>query len=87
MDIVKASIVTSTAGRDKGSPFYVLDCQGDFLLLVDGKRRPVERPKRKRRKHAALLRSDGGPLSHVLAATMATLRIIVSAPQDRYSAI
>ena len=63
MDIVKASIVTSTAGRDKGSPFYVLDCQGDFLLLADGKRRPVERPKRKRRKHAALLRSDSGPLS------------------------
>ena len=63
MDIVKASIVTSTAGRDKGSPFYVLDCQGDFLLLADGKRRPVERPKRKRRKHAKLYRSDGGSLS------------------------
>ena len=63
MDIVKASIVTSTAGRDKGSPFYVLDCQGDFLLLADGKRRPVERPKRKRRKHAALFRTDGGVVS------------------------
>ena len=63
MDIVKASIVTSTAGRDKGLPFYVLDCQGDFLLLADGKGRPVERPKRKRRKHAALLRADGGVVS------------------------
>jgi len=51
MDIVKASIVTPTAGRDKGSPFYVLDCQGDFLLLADGKRRRLESPKRKRTRH------------------------------------
>ena len=51
MDIVKASIVTSTAGRDKGSTFYVLDCQGDFLLLADGKRRRLESPKRKRTRH------------------------------------
>ena len=63
MDIVKANIVRSTAGRDKGAPFFVLETEGDFLLLADGKTRPVERPKRKRRKHAALLRSDGGPLS------------------------
>ena len=51
MDIVKANIVTSTAGRDKGEAFFVLATEGDFLLLADGKTRPVERPKRKRRKH------------------------------------
>ena len=55
MDIVKANIVTSTAGRDKGEAFFVLATEGDFLLL--------ERPKRKRRKHAALLRRDGGAVS------------------------
>ena len=63
MDIVKANIVKSTAGRDKGEPFFVLATEGDFLLLADGKTRPVERPKRKRRKHAVLFRSDGGELS------------------------
>ena len=63
MDIVKANIVRSTAGRDKGAPFFVLETEGDFLLLADGKTRPVERPKRKRRKHAALLRADGGVVS------------------------
>ncbi len=63
MDIVKANIVISTAGRDRGEPFFVLAAEGDFLLLADGKTRPVERPKRKRRKHAVLLRSDGGELS------------------------
>ena len=63
MDIVKANIVRSTAGRDKGAPFFVLETEGDFLLLADGKLRPVERPKRKRRKHVVLRRADGGELS------------------------
>ena len=63
MDIVKANVVISTAGGDKGEPFFVLGTEGDFLLLADGKTRPVERPKRKRRKHAKLYRSDGGSLS------------------------
>ena len=55
MDIVKANIVRSTAGRDKGAPFFVLETEGDFLLLADGKTRPVERPKRKRRKHVTFV--------------------------------
>ena len=63
MDIVKANVVISTAGRDKGEVFFVLATEGDFLLLADGKLRPVERPKRKRRKHVVLRRADGGELS------------------------
>ena len=63
MDSVKATVVISTAGRDKGEPFFVLGTEGDFLLLADGKLRPVERPKRKRRKHVVLRRADGGELS------------------------
>ena len=51
MDIVKANIVTSTAGRDKGEVFFVLATEGDFLLLADGKGRRVEAPKRKKRRH------------------------------------
>ena len=51
MDIVKANIVTSTAGRDKGEVFFVLATEGDFLLLADGKRRRLESPKRKRTRH------------------------------------
>ena len=63
MDIARSNIVKSIAGRDAGSLFFVLATEGDFLLLADGKTRPVERPKRKRRKHAKLYRSDGGSLS------------------------
>ena len=47
MDIVKSNIVKSTAGRDEGDLFFVLDLQEEFLLLAVGKRRRVENPKRK----------------------------------------
>ncbi len=61
MDIVESEFVTSTAGREKGRLFFVVDVQNEYLLLADGKDADrLERPKRKRRKHAALLRSDGG---------------------------
>ena len=63
MSIAKSDIVKSVAGRDAGSLFFVLATEGDFLLLADGKLRPVERPKRKRRKHVVLRRADGGELS------------------------
>ena len=55
MDIVKSNIVKSTAGRDEGDLFFVLDTQEEFLLLADGKRRRVESPKRKKRKHVSFV--------------------------------
>ena len=55
MDIARSDIVRSTAGRDKGKAFFVLEVEEDFLLLADGKTRKLERPKRKKRKHAAFL--------------------------------
>ena len=55
MDIVKSNIVKSTAGRDEGDLFFVLDIQEEFLLLADGKRRRVENPKRKKSKHVAFV--------------------------------
>ena len=53
MDIQRADIVTSTAGRDRGKYFFVLDVEGEYLLLADGKTRRLESPKRKKRRHAA----------------------------------
>lgn len=55
MDIVKSNIVKSTAGRDEGDLFFVLDIQEEFLLLADGKRRRVENPKRKKCKHVTFV--------------------------------
>ena len=51
MAIAKSEIVKSAAGRDKGQFFFVLETEGDFLLLADGRKRRLECPKRKKRKH------------------------------------
>ena len=56
----KAQIVRSLAGHDRGDLFCVMDTEGEFLLLADGKRRKVEQPKRKRAKHITVV----GKYSH-----------------------
>ena len=54
MDVARSDIVKSIAGRDKGKFFFVMDTEGEYLLLADGKIRRLESPKRKKRKHAVL---------------------------------
>ncbi len=44
-------IVSSKAGRDKGYFMVVVEQKDGFLLVCDGKERPLERPKRKNEKH------------------------------------
>ena len=51
MDIARSDIVRSIAGRDQGKLFFVVDTDGEFLMLADGKTRRLESPKRKKRKH------------------------------------
>ena len=58
-DLTIADVVVSTAGRDAGSVFYVLEIQDEYLLLVNGKDRRIEKPKRKKTKHTKkVLRSE-----------------------------
>ena len=58
-DIKISDVVKSTAGRDQGELFYVLKVDGQYLMLVNGKDRTLERPKRKKFKHVAMvLRSE-----------------------------
>jgi hypothetical protein len=51
MDLTRGHIVSARAGHDKGDLFYVMDTEGEFLLLADGKHRKVAHPKRKKRMH------------------------------------
>lgn len=53
MEFRRGQIVRSVSGRDKGSFLVVIDVQGKFLLLCDGKHRPLTRPKKKKPMHAA----------------------------------
>ena len=58
-DIHISDVVLSTAGRDKNELFYVIGEDHEFLLLANGKDRPLDKPKRNKRKHVEkVLRSE-----------------------------
>ena len=67
-DVAIADVVISTAGRDAGKLFYVIEADETYLTLVDGKGRRVEKPKRKKRKHTQkVLRSETRVAAKLLA--------------------
>ena len=53
MDFEKGMVVRAKAGRDKGKFLVILEIQGGYALIADGRRRRVERPKRKKLIHLA----------------------------------
>ena len=55
MEISRADVVVSLAGRDKGQLFFVLDTDDLFVYIADGKGRRLAQPKRKKRKHVRKL--------------------------------
>ena len=58
-DIQISDVVMSTARRDQGEWFYVIDADPVYLFLANGKDRTIEKPKRKKRKHTKkVLRSE-----------------------------
>ena len=58
-DINISDVVVSTAGRDQGEWFYVIDEDQTYLFLANGKDRPLDKPKQKKRKHVQkVLRSE-----------------------------
>jgi len=50
-DICISDVVASAAGRDQGALFYVIGTDAEYLMLVNGKDRTLDKPKRKKRKH------------------------------------
>ncbi len=58
-DIQIADLVISTAGRDQGSLFFCVGREGRYVMLVNGKDRTLEKPKRKSLRHVQkVLRSE-----------------------------
>ena len=58
-DLSIADVVISLAGRDQGKLFYVIGADDTYLLLVNGKDRTIDKPKKKKRKHTRkVLRSE-----------------------------
>ena len=58
-NIYISDVVVSTAGRDQGELFYVIDEDPVYLMLANGKDRTLDKPKRKKRRHVQkVLRSE-----------------------------
>lgn len=54
-DIEVGNIVLSIAGRDKGNYYVVVEKQGNFVNIVDGYAKTLEKPKKKNIKHLQLV--------------------------------
>ena len=67
-DITVSDVVVSTAGRDRGEWFYVINEDQTFLFLANGKDRPLDKPKQKKRKHVQkVLRSETRVAAKILS--------------------
>ncbi len=53
MEVKRGQVVRSIAGHDKGGFLTVLEVSPPIALVCDGKRRPLERPKKKKLFHLA----------------------------------
>ena len=92
MELEPGQIVISTQGRDKGSPFIVIEIKetnhGTYVYLADGKKRKVHQPKRKNIKHLQATQLKNGEIGKRLQAglgvTNSEIRKIIAGLMDGY---
>ena len=51
MEYTVGQVVYSKSGHDKGKAFIVTEIEGEYLYLVDGKCRTIDKPKKKKLIH------------------------------------
>ena len=70
MENKRGQIVSSKAGHDKGCFFAIIADEGTYALICDGKRRPLEKPKKKKYIHLSktnyVLNEDEMKTNHAL---------------------
>ena len=66
MELRRGDIVLSLCGRDKGHALFVADLDDGYAILIDGKGRRLEHPKRKKQKHCKFLARDASRVSEKL---------------------
>ena len=58
LSLLKGQVVRSKKGRDEGKVYIIMEIiDDDLLLLVDGKLRKLDRPKKKKVKHLYIYNS------------------------------
>ena len=54
-------LATSKAGHDKDSVYVIIQEDGEYIYVADGRVRTTERPKRKNKKHVQLIKKKRLP--------------------------
>lgn len=54
MEFQRGLVVRSLSGHDKGGFFVILECDSKFAVICDGKRRKLEKSKKKNLIHLAV---------------------------------
>lgn len=52
------ALVKATQGRESGELFVILDDDGDYAYLANGKTRTILQPKKKNKKHLYLIKKS-----------------------------
>ncbi len=47
----------SLAGHDKNQMYVIIERDGEYVYLADGRLRPIEKPKKKKQKHIQLIKT------------------------------
>jgi len=55
---MKYTLCKSSAGHDKGSWYIIIKQESDCVHIADGRRRKLEKPKRKNIKHVEITRKS-----------------------------
>jgi len=58
---MQGMFAVSKAGHDKGKFYIIIKEENEYVYLVDGKLRPIENPKKKKKKHIQIIKkTDAG---------------------------
>lgn len=52
----RGMLAWSRAGHDRGQLYVILEVEGEYVFLTDGRLKPLEKPKRKNVKHIQVIR-------------------------------
>lgn len=77
-------LARSLAGHDKDRYFIILEEDGEYVSLADGKSKTVAHPKRKKKKHIQLVKE---PLITEFPVTDVTIRSVIKCYQRSHCGI
>lgn len=59
----------SKAGHDKGKLYIIIKEENEYVYLADGRQKPLEAPKKKKKKHIQIIKrigKDGCPVTDAI---------------------